>query len=198
MTRSYSFLTFTLFIALLGSTPLISAQAQDSAPVAAAPSVDAAPAEMSPVNAATAETPPEPPAVPEKTDTPVAATPAPAPAAQTVLAQPVPTAPLILTNEAEAIEAFAIRQGINAVVEKVKTSDCPERIQAAPAAVLTCPCQFNDEIATLRTAYDTALAAHPEWKDRSISFKEPVTRESVTLGMTAIRMQIESCGQRAL
>ncbi len=198
MTRPYNFLTFTLFITLLVGAPFISAQAQDIAPVAVTPSADAAPAEMSPVSTATAETPPETPAVTEKTDTPVADTPAPAPAAQTVLTQPVPATPLIITNEAEAIEAFAISQGINAVVEKVKTSDCPERIQATPAAALTCPCQFNDEIATLRTAYVTALAAHPEWKDRSLSFKEPVTKESVTLGMTAIRMQIESCGPRAL
>ena len=119
--------------------------------------------------------------------------PAPAP-----VQKPIPTTPLAITSDTEIIAAFAISQGISALVEKVNASDCPARVQAEPAATLTCPCQFNDDIETLRVAYDTALSAHPHWKDRLLTFKEPVTRAPVTLGLPAIRKQIESCGQRAL
>ena len=82
-----------------------------------------------------------------------------------ILQSPVP----LPTIEAKAPKDLAMVLSVNEALSQFsqKVTACVD----AGRPVETCRCSYPQELKTLRTKYDDAIAARPEWKDQLVSYQ---------------------------
>jgi ribosomal protein L25 (general stress protein Ctc) len=82
-----------------------------------------------------------------------------------VAASPAAAAEISVTDPADRALAIAIDEAVNNARNAIAA--CRD----AGGSVGACYCEKKGEIALIRSALDSALATHPEWKNRALTFE---------------------------
>lgn len=93
---------------------------------------------------------------------------------------------IVITDEAQIAEAEAVNDSMTTVTKRV--TECTET-ENPPQA---CQCKFQDELGTLRTAYDTALEKHPAWKDKIVNIHKKDAVD-VLVSFPSVATQLDNC-----
>jgi hypothetical protein len=93
---------------------------------------------------------------------------------------------IIELNDPAAIsEAAAVKAGIDIVVDAAAA--CRKRSSKTP---LECECSSASAMGALRSAYDAAVAHHPEWPQANTT----VGWSGTALNFSAIKRALDTCG----
>ncbi len=82
-----------------------------------------------------------------------------------VAAFPAAAAEIRITDPADTALAIAIDEAVNNARNAIAA--CRD----AGGSVGACYCEKKGEIALIRSALDSALAAHPDWENRALTFE---------------------------
>jgi hypothetical protein len=96
------------------------------------------------------------------------------------------TPPVITVNDHTSImDAEAVNEGIDGMTLKV--SECVKNLGKPE----DCQCRYPEALSRLRQAVGTALAQHPDWSGKVVSYRKDDM--SVTVSFYGLQRQLSSC-----
>jgi hypothetical protein len=100
---------------------------------------------------------------------------------------PLPT--IVVQAPTDVTMVLSLNEALSALSEKVTAC------VAAGHPAETCRCSYPQELAALRTKYDSLMRVRPEWKDQTLSYQY-INKEgrniSGTLVLQNLRRQLET------
>ena len=89
-----------------------------------------------------------------------------------------------LSDPGEIAQAAAVNKAINAVSDSVMAC-----IKSSSRTAIQCECRATQGLATLRSAYDAAVADHPEWPQPNTT----VWWSGTALNFSALKRELTLC-----
>lgn len=106
--------------------------------------------------------------------------------AERVKEAPPPAENIDITDAAAIEDAETVSKSLTVVTDLVmkctKENEPPQE----------CPCKFQEELGAVRTAYDAALAKHPDWRDKVVNYRKPGDGNT-SVSFPGVAAQLETC-----